>query len=277
MSALTFDLEAEGPFTPSMPYADARAHWTAYRIAHGYKGGAPILTPPEAEAKFRKTLATGSVIFGLTLAPADASGLEACPWRTPGCTLACVLATGGKGPMASVRKARALRTRYLSEHPHATVSLIAGELGRARDARGPIVARLNVASDIRWEYVAPELLDLEGVSYFDYTKADPIEHRGRHPNYRLTYSVSERARSLGVAEHYLRQGGTAAVVLDVKRHDPLPASWQGRPVVDGDSSDDRTKDPRGVYVGLRAKAAGLHDGTGFVRTLELHLVERQAS
>ena len=37
-------------------------------------------------------------------------------------------------------------------------------------------------------------------------------------------------------------------------------------VIDGDKSDDRTEDPRGVIVGLRAKGrAGAADTSGFIR------------
>lgn len=52
----------------------------------------------------------------------------------------------------------------------------------------------------------------------------------------------------------------------VRKGRPLPATYNGIPVIDGDVSDFRPVDPSGVIVGLRAKGAAIHDSSGFVRS-----------
>jgi hypothetical protein len=44
----------------------------------------------------------------------------------------------------------------------------------------------------------------------------------------------------------------------------LPATFLGLPVINGDESDIRPYDPRGVVVGLKAKGSAKHDTSGFV-------------
>ena len=44
----------------------------------------------------------------------------------------------------------------------------------------------------------------------------------------------------------------------------LPSHWQGIKVIDGDDSDLRFQDPRGVIVGLLEKGLAKKDETGFV-------------
>lgn len=254
----------DGGSIRTVDYAAARKVWAEYRRARGYAGDAAVLSPPEANAKMAK----GSTrIYGLSLAPADMSGAwDACQWRTPGCTAVCVLATAGKGPMASVRKARVTRTTFAGEYPREFVTLVLGELRRAA-AKGPIGFRPNVASDLRWERFAPYVLNVPGVTVYDYTKA-PLRHRSDVPEgYRLTFSVSERDASVAEALEYLRAGGNAAVVFDTVKGHALPATWQGFPVIDGDLTDYRLSDPTSAVVGLRAKGSARNggDSTGFVR------------
>ena len=264
--SLSAHLERVGPIDPdAMPYAEARRIWGEYRAAQGYSGttGTAILSAPGANVKMAKG---PEAIYGLSLAPADMSGeWDACQWRTPGCTAVCVLATAGKGPMASVKRARTVRTTFAGEYPQAFVTLVAGELRAAVARHGTIGWRPNVASDLRWERFAPKVLEIPGVTVYDYTKA-PLRHR-EGAGYRLTFSVSERDASVGEALEYLRAGGNAAVVFDtVKGHD-LPETWHGFAVIDGDLTDYRPNDPAAVVVGLRAKGSARNggDGTGFVK------------
>ena len=100
------------------------------------------------------------------------------------------------------------------------------------------------------------------VTFYDYTKS-PIRAlqfaKGAMPsNYHLTFSRSEsnEPQALDV----LRNGGSVAVVFG----GALPATWQGFEVVNGDESDLRFLDKRGVVVGLKAKGAAKKDTSGFV-------------
>jgi hypothetical protein len=46
--------------------------------------------------------------------------------------------------------------------------------------------------------------------------------------------------------------------------DKLPETYLGKPVIDGDVSDLRFLDPKGVIVGLKAKGKAKKDSSGFV-------------
>lgn len=261
---LTLALEASGPYVPeAMTLAEARAEATAYYVGeHGYRKAPALLSPPDANFKLSKS---ATPTYSLALAPADMAGdWNTCTWATSACRAVCVLKTGGKSVFDSVRTARVLKTRFLAEHPQAFVTLLGWELQRAVLKHERIVARLNVASDLRWERIAPTLLTLAGVGFYDYTKA-PVGQRFATDGYRLTYSVSERPQSTVNALEAMRSLANAAVVFDTLRGHALPATWNGFVVIDGDLGDDRTEDPAGTVVGLRAKGsargiAGSEDG-----------------
>ncbi len=263
---ITQTLEAQGPFDPwAITRREARARANAFYRANGRKHAPRLLSATG------KMLKSETPTVGIILRPGNASGLEACTWRTRGCTAVCVLEESFRGRDAGNRHARDLRTLFLVADPQAFVTCVAGELEDLARKHGRVLFRPNVASDLRWEYIAPKLFRIAGVSSYDYTKADPMRHRGKVRGYRLVYSVSELPRSEDVALEYMRAGGTAAVVLDARRH-ALPRTWRGVRVIDGDLGDDRTRDPRGVVVGLAVKANGRTDTTGFVKRLELTVV-----
>src|SRR4029077_3397034 len=97
-------------------------------------------------------------------------------------------------------------------------------------------------------------------------------------NYHLTFSLAENNDA--DADRAIAAGINVAVVVrtpELARRSstayanlaPLPATWNGRPMIDGDESDlrylDETPaDGRGLYVGLRVKGRAVHDRTGFV-------------
>jgi hypothetical protein len=269
------DLEKSGPYPIDGDLRAARALWREACRAEGY-ATVPNLTSVDVRdgdthnVKLAKNRAPATV--SLTLMPADASGiLDMCPWRTPDCTLACVLVTAGNAVKyrETVERARRLRTRFLAEHPAEFILILASEL-RAAAAKyatddEDIVARLNVAADARWERIAPDIFTIARIRFYDYSKA-PMSQRDTPDTYRIAYSVSERPRSVTNGDAAVDAGRSAVVVLNVRRGEPMPASWRGRPAIDGDETDDRSSDPNGVFVLLRAKgsAVGADDG-GFVK------------
>lgn len=236
--------------------SEAQALWGAFRVEHGFAPGGEkvgLLAPPKSNIKISKNeVATWS----LTLVPADLSGRwNACTWATQQCKQVCVLWTAARGRMPNVRNARKVRTDFLGEHPAAFLALLTDEVRRLEAKGKPFGLRLNVASDLRWENIAPWLFDGEHVRAYDYTKAPA---RNTPANYRITYSHSERwddARTLAT----VAAGHNVAVVFDVPKHN-LPATYLGIPVIDGDLTDYRYGDPSGVIVGLAAKGAA--KGTG---------------
>jgi hypothetical protein len=123
-----------------------------------------------------------------------------------------------------------------------------------------VIARLNVLSDIDWARVHPEIIrDFPQITFYGYTKHAQAMQRfidGKYPrNYYLTFSRSETNEDVAIC--FLEQGANVTVVFDTKysatSKQPLPTSWRGFKVIDGDLTDLRFLDPRGVVVGLRAK------------------------
>jgi hypothetical protein len=122
--------------------------------------------------------------------------------------------------------------------------------------------RLNGTSDIRWETVrdADGLTVFDrhpGVIFYDYTKIADRDVSDI-PNYTLTFSLAESNDS--DARKALRQGMNVAAVFRT-----VPDTFLRRTVVDGDESDLRFLDPKGVVVGLKAKGPAKLDESGFVR------------
>lgn len=181
---------------------------------------ARLLTPPGANTK----LAKGTVpIYGLTLAPAGASGYQLCPWRSPECEAACLGITSGRSRFSNVQQARIAKTKYLMEDPYFFFRQLFAELQAASiKHRFGFAFRSNVLSDIPWESVAPEIYSFADHNY-DYTKslARAMESLNMmRPSLHLTLSYS--GHNWDDCQRYLRMGGNVAMVFNVKRGDPLP-------------------------------------------------------
>jgi hypothetical protein len=136
---------------------------------------------------------------------------------------------------------------------------------RAAERKGMTPAiRFNGSSDILPERLVHIMRQYAHVMFYDYTKdLDRIEayvNSELPKNYHLTYSRSGDTRA-HTARLALAIGVNVAVVFG----DGLPETWEGYPVVDGDESDARFLDPKGVVVGLSLKGGTKNDnGNGFV-------------
>lgn len=227
--------------------AEARAAWAEVRQAYGFAPTTPPLLAEGANVKIAKNEVR---TWTLTLTPSNLSGeWNTCTWATAQCRKACVMWTAGR-QYFSVRQGRLVRTAFLATNPAAFLALLTDEVRRL-EARGvPFGLRLNVASDLRWENIAPWLFAGTNVRAYDYTKAPS---RDTPSNYRITFSHSERWTDARVLST-IAAGGNVAMVFDVPKH-ALPATHLGIPVIDGDLSDYRYGDPIGVIVGLAAKGA----------------------
>ncbi len=263
--------------------AAARREYAALRARVGYReSAAALLTSGAAQYKLGKN---SRASFGLMLTPergimsagvADiraAFGLDGawnlCPLASKGCAAACLSRSGQSG-MPAQQRAQTVRTAFLLARPHEFGLILGAELRAAVRRHGAINLRLNTTSDIRWELVAPDMLDelsAAGVTLYDYTAWTPAD-RVESDAYRLTYSAKEPAHTPDAyLAGILRSGGTVAMPFDTRRGDALPATWQGFPVIDGDLSDERRSDPAGVIVGLRAKGhEWRRDPSGFIRS-----------
>lgn len=268
MANLTRHLRKVAPLDPSaMNIQEARKIWATYRTRNKWGAVAPLLSPPSSNVKFAKTRAK---VYGLSLAPANVSGNNVCSYSTPECRKGCV-AFSGKGGLPKIIAARQLKTRFLAAEPQAFVTILAHEIGQAWLLYGETLrVRLNTFSDLPWEKIAPALFDLgsplAAVQFYDYTKY-PFGTRVTPANYTLTYSVSEKTHE-NMPANILQQGHNVAVIFTTKRGQDLPAFYKGKPVIDGDKSDDRTLDPAGVVVGLRAKGIMRRGTWGMVKSTQ---------
>lgn len=201
-------------------------------------------------------LAAHAGLSGIDALVAWARHLTVCPRSTRGCRGECVIVTAGKGPTDSATIGRFARWATLAVDPRAAVTLMSHD-NDAAIASGDHRVRFGVADDVRWELVAPCLFDREPRAYA-YTKWSP-EQRPSTDALPITYSATReggRWTPSSIAETVGR-GDNVAVVFRVTRGHELPATWHGADVIDGDVSDDRWSDPRGVIVGLRAKGAAV--------------------
>lgn len=219
------------------------------------------------------------------LAPASLSGSNVCPMaEQAGCIAGC-LNTAGRGRMSNVQIARVKKTkRYLTSRTDFMAELVDDLEGFvrycARKGVKPAV-RLNGTSDIQWEVAhfasrgdeRGSVFELfPEVQFYDYTKVYKRAYRELPANYALTLSYSganERyAEAVTTAAH--ETGANLAIVYRTKALrdyfvDKLVQYGETcRDVFDGDETDLRFLDPKGVIVGLYAKGAAKGDHSGFV-------------
>lgn len=114
--------------------------------------------------------------------------------------------------------------------------------------------RLNGTTDLFWENTG--IIDkFPNIQFYDYTKIDISKRfkKGIPSNYHITYSFS--GHNWDKCLEALKQGVNVAVPFDVKKKESLPNTFKDIEVIDGDISDARFLDKKGVIVGLRVKGS----------------------
>jgi hypothetical protein len=231
--------------------------------------------------KILKGLKQGYNTYILHLAPADLSGYNTCPKATAGCKAAC-LNTAGRGGMFKkgestnmIQEARIRKTQFFFEERAGFMEWLVAdiELAIKQSAKKGLIPvfRLNGTSDLSWEkyevirdgkLYRNIFTAFPDVQFYDYTKV-----LGRKvteiKNYQLTFSAAD-GNDNDVTKA-IQQGYNIATVFGIKKTLPMPAEYLGRPVFNGDDSDLRFLDPKGVIVGLYAKGRAKKDTSGFVK------------
>lgn len=229
-----------------------------------------------ADAKTSKGNKKGVLTGILYLAPHTISGHQVCPKASPGCRAAC-LYTAGRGVYNSVQNARINRTKWFfgerDSFMEKLVADIAALVKKAKKLNMEPAVRLNGTSDIAWEKIACKrdgkvyrnvMEAFPDVQFYDYTKVIGRKSALALPNYHLTFSLSEENDADAIKA--LSEGYNVAVVLNIGKNEPKPATWGGYPVIDGDETDIRFRDPKGGHiVALTAKGDARKMGLGFVR------------
>jgi hypothetical protein len=225
-----------------------------------------LLTKGGDNPKLAKSDAAGTAYrtWGLTLAPARQSGYQVCPSASAGCRRACLFQQGQARVFGTINVARVAKTVAFFTQRRPFLAMLRRELDAvvrlARREEFTPAVRLNVMSDLPWERLAPWLFTrYPQVQFYDYTK-HVRRVLGRLPaNYHLTFSRSETNGEDCL--RVLKAGGNVAVVFSGR---DLPPTWNGYRVINGDETDLRFLDPRGVVVGLYAKGTAAKDESGFV-------------
>lgn len=205
--------------------------------------------------------------YSLYLAPAKLSGYEVCKFASTFCRKGCLNTSGRAGMEHNMEKktitnARIKKTRLFFEHKQFFMDWLVAEIQMEKnkaEANGEgFSIRLNCTSDIDWAQVEAKngynIFELfPTVDFYDYTK-NPAKFINKPNNYHLTFSFS--GENWVQCEALLTQGHNIAVVFNLSKKEPLPESFEGYKVVDGDISDYRIADERGVIIGLIWKNIG---------------------
>jgi hypothetical protein len=206
---------------------------------------------------------SGHYTYIVYLAPASTSGHNVCPYSTPECRSGC-LATSGRTAMeiisggSRIQQSRIRKTNMLCTNPAFTLALISAEINKAKAkaARDGFAfsVRLNGTSDIDYTKIRLDGRNIfeqhPDVTFYDYTKG---AHRfvNKPANHHLTLSYT--GRNWAECEELLNTGGNVAMIFNVDKTAAVPTSYAGYPVIDGDITDLRVDEAKGVIVGLRWK------------------------
>jgi len=239
-----------------------------------------LLADGDGNTKTRKNNKRGYMSCGLSLSPHKESGLgNLCASASRGCAQACLNHQGLASVFQSIRAARMAKAAAWFLAREWFLDQLRSELQiwtkKAARADKVLCARLNMFSDIRWEKSAPWIfVEFPNVEFYDYTK-----HKNRfgaiRPNYWVTFSRSERNES--EALEVLASAGNVAIVFyddngkfsgNRSGAQRLPIGWNGFRVLDGDETDLRFEDTRGIkhgrVIGLRLKAHSNEDRTNAI-------------
>jgi hypothetical protein len=216
------------------------------------KGKKKLLSGSNAKLSKDKTVE----IYGLSLLPHTlGGGANLCSHATEACKAVCLVYTGN-ARFTKVNVARGNKTSFYLKYRNEFIETLNAEIKRVNAIGSivPVAVRLNVFSDIAWEKQI-DMNSYNNTVFYDYTK-NPIRmdkySKGVMPsNYHLTFSYS--GDNLDDCIHFLDMGHNAAIVFRMSKGQSLPKTFKGYKVINGDESDYRPNDEKGVIVGLKYK------------------------
>lgn len=203
--------------------------------------------------------------YVMYLAPASLSGFNVCPMATKECIAGC-LNTSGRAKMETenhtpITSARIAKTKFLFSDRKLFNKQLFNEVKNAKNRTAKkdkkFAVRLNGTSDLTPEIFKNDngeniLQAFPDVQFYDYTKVlRRVELAAKYPNYDLTFSYT--GYNWADCEIALQNNVRVAVIFNLKKGEPLPETFNGVPVIDGDAYDYRPEDGKNVIVGLRWK------------------------
>jgi hypothetical protein len=205
----------------------------------------------DRDAKTKKGKRWGFLTAVLYMSPAlEADGIhDMCGGRSKECTKTCLHISGNSEIYPHILEARRRKTLDYLENFDAFVQRLSWDTDKLiRDAENRGLKpceRPNGTTD------QPKLARAMAkrfpfMPFYDYSKLDRAWERTME-NYHITFSFS--GENYRECDRAMDHGLNVAVVF----RGGLPKTWRGVPVIDGDKSDLRFKDPAGVVVGLKEK------------------------
>ena len=206
---------------------------------------------------------SGQLTYGLYLAPAKLSGYQVCPNATKECKMGCLATSGHTGieiqsGRTVIQDARIKKTRLFFEDNEYFMEWLIAEMkskqAKAKKEGLGFSVRLNATSDIDWQNVRFKGWNIfeifPDVTFYDYTK-NVKKFIGKADNYHLTFSYT--GRNWDKCKVVLQSGHNVAMVFNVKDEKDIPAMYKGYNVINGDITDYRVDDAKGIIVGLKWK------------------------
>lgn len=199
----------------------------------------------------------------------NSKAVNICPKATNGCILGCLF-TAGRGAFNSIQQARQNRTEFYINSKKQFCEQITKELqalnNKAKKQGAKIAIRLNGTSDLDFiaiikNQIGVDVLEsFQNLEFYDYTKILGKVKKYAGTRYKLTFSRAENNEA--EAKEALLYGVPVSVVFHHNK--PMPSTYLGTKVIDGDSADDLMIDSGAVILGLKAKGKAKKDLTGFV-------------
>jgi hypothetical protein len=205
----------------------------------------------------KNEIKNNTLTYCIYLSPAKTSGYQVCPASTPECRKGC-LATSGRAVMDInsgrnvILNSRIKKTRLFFEERDFFMDWLIKEIevARLKSIRKNMffAVRLNGTSDIYWENIIHNGKNIfqhfPEVDFYDYTK-DWKRFDNLPENHHLTLSYTGRNWVKCIDK--LNDGYNVAMIFNTKT---LPSTFHGYNVVNGDITDLRTKDEKGIIIGL---------------------------
>ena len=212
-------------------------------------------------AKLEKSEKVDNVAtYCVYLAPHKQSGYNVCSHATPECIKEC-LATSGRAGMEILSgkdktiQSRIKKTRLFHENQEFYMNWLIAEIKtahrKATNENKGFAVRLNGTSDIDWAnviHMGKNIFDhFPEIMFYDYTK-NHKKFLNKPLNYDLTLSYT--GRNWEACKQMLNKNVNIAMIFNLK---VMPKSFEGFEVIDGDITDLRIKDKKGIIVGLHWK------------------------
>jgi hypothetical protein len=200
-----------------------------------------------SSSKIEKGQKIGFDSFVLYLSPHTSSGINVCPFASPGCIAACLAASGRaqmekKSKRFLIQTARILKTWIVTLNKPLAIEILKREIASkeksARRKGFQFCVRLNGTSDLDWSKI---IQPFSSVQFYDYSKSP---HRRATSNYDVTFSYAENnLEELKKTDHRIAIPVTREAFKQALKDKP-------ETYFSMDKTDLRFRDPKNKKLGL---------------------------